>query len=117
MAEAGRPPKILTRERAWACAAMNQLAFPGLGTIMAGRRIGYVQATIMVAGFCLFLGFMLFYFAWFARFMSFGGGEQVDQYGYRSWLWMLFIGLGLSAFAWCWALVDSLSIVRQAPRK
>ena len=96
---------------------MNQLAFPGLGTIMAGRRIGYMQATIMVAGFCLFLGFMLFYFAWFARFMSFGGGEQVDEHGYRSWLWMLFGGLTLCAFAWCWALIDSISIVRQAPRK
>ncbi len=93
---------------------MNQLAFPGLGTIMAGRRIGYVQATIMVTGFCLFLGFMVEYFAWFARFVMAFGGDEPPQNGYRSWLWMLFAGVGLTGFAWCWALLSSISIVRKA---
>jgi hypothetical protein len=108
------PPKIVTRQRAWACAAMNQLAFPGLGTIMAGRRIGYVQAVIMVVGFCLFVGFMLQYFAWFARFVMAQGGDESSQNGYRSCLWMLFAGLGLTGLAWCWALLSSISIVRKA---
>src|SRR5213594_1373324 len=114
MTEPSRPPKIVSRQRAWVCAAMNQLAFPGLGTIMAGRRIGYVQATIMVTGFCLFVGFMLWYFAAFGRFITSGGDEEQFKATFRSTVWMLCSGLGLCAFAWGWSLVSSISILRKS---
>ena len=51
------PSKRLSQSKAWALAALNQLAFPGAGTVMAGRKIGYAQATIMVAGFVLVMLF------------------------------------------------------------
>jgi hypothetical protein len=110
------PPKIITRQRAWVCVAMNQLAFPGLGTIMARRWTGYIQATIMVLGFCLFIGFMLVYFADFSRFAMGEFSDEQFRAHYRSWLWTLWSGLGLTALAWVSALFSSVSVLREAAR-
>jgi hypothetical protein len=107
-----RPPKIITRSRAWGCVAVNQLAFPGLGTIMAGRKVGYIQATIMVVGFCLFMAFMLVFFIGFARFMSLEFPQEQFHTQWSHRLWLLWSGLGLTAVAWLWALASSLSILR-----
>ena len=93
---------------------MNQLAFPGLGTIMAHRRIGYGQATIMLIGFTLTMGFMLWYLACAARFLiSSAGDEKAFAAEWRSFLWAGKVGLGLCVVAWCWALVSSIGIIRQ----
>jgi hypothetical protein len=105
------PPKILTRQRAWACVAINQLAFPGLGTIMAGRRVGYVQAIVMVAGFCLFVGFMLGFFAALGHSVI-GERDQPAEGYYQKWQWALWNGLALTALAWIWALVSSILMLR-----
>lgn len=96
---------------------MNQLAFPGLGTIMAHRRIGYVQAIIMLIGFTLTMGFMLWYLACAARFLiSSAGDEKAFAAEWRSFLWAGEVGLGLCAIAWCWALVSSIGIIRQTSK-
>ena len=95
---------------------MNQLAFPGLGTIMARRWTGYIQATIMVLGFCLFVGFMLVYFADVSRFALGELSDEQFRAHYRSWLWTLWGGLGLTVLAWLWALVSSIFILREASR-
>src|SRR5260221_4896318 len=63
------PLQPLSRAKAWMCVAMNQLAFPGLGTVMAGRKIGYFQAAIMLAGFFLAMGFMLLDLIAFVRLL------------------------------------------------
>ena len=42
-------------------AIVNQLAFPGLGTLMMGRRVGYAQAAVMLAGFFLTMGYLLWH--------------------------------------------------------
>ncbi|MCI0744772.1 MAG: hypothetical protein L0Y58_05125 [Verrucomicrobia subdivision 3 bacterium] len=109
-----RPPKILTRSRAWGCAAVNQLAFPGLGTVMAGRWTGYLQAALMLAGFCLAMGFMFWYFLCLARFVTGALNDEEFRSHYRQWLWALWSGGGLCVIAWCWSLVSSIAIVRRA---
>lgn len=111
------PPKILTRSRAWTCVAMNQLAFPGLGTIMAGRRIGYVQAVLMVIGFLLLTGFM----TWFIVGMMgelVGSGQDHERLvvQHRAYAWTWQFGLGLSLLAWFWALASSAGILRQVAK-
>ena len=102
------------RPSPWVWVMVNQLAFPGLGTILMGRKIGYVQAAIMVAGFILSMGFMLWYIVCVGRFATHQEWTQ-DQFHalYRPYQWSLFWGLGLCAVAWLWALFSSVSALRK----
>ena len=114
---AEQPPRIITRKRAVVCLGMNALAFPGLGTIMAGGAIGYVQVALMTLGSFMFGGFMMWYLvssvAALNRFMF--TGVQEDLTGkYRPWLWVLWLGLGLSVLAWAWSVVSSLIVLKRA---
>ena len=97
---------------------MNAFALPGLGTIMAGRAIGYVQAALMCLGFFLSAGFMMLYLGSSVgslnRFMLTGVSEDPTVH-YEPWFWMLWLGLALSLFAWIWSIISSLTILRQAP--
>jgi hypothetical protein len=105
----------LTRSKAWTCAGINQLAFPGMGTVMAGRRVGYLQAGIMVAGFVMVMVFMAWLFAALFRYL---GDSTWNEAQFRtqkqSWNWVSTVGFVLCAVAWCWSLVSSIEIVRQA---
>ena len=93
---------------------MNLAAFPGLGTIMAGRRIGYLQATIMVGGFVLTMGFLLLYMTCIWRFaMSGNWGDNDLKACYQPYRWMLFSGLALTATAWLWAAYSCRQILRE----
>ena len=106
---------VLTRSRAWTCAVVNQLAFPGLGTIMAGRRIGFVQAPVMVAGFILVMAFMgVWFLALFRLATDPAWTDAQFNAQWRSWAWAGLWGALLCGIAWCWALVSSIAIVRQA---
>ena len=95
--------------------ALNQLAFPGAGTVMAGRAVGYVQAIIMVAGFVLTMWYLLVWInAIFAFAMSNSGDETQYKASYQGYMWMLRYGLWLSAIAWVWSGVSSIGIIRSA---
>lgn len=99
------------------CLGMNALAFPGLGTIMAGRAIGYVQVALMTLGFFMFAGFMFWYLVSsveaLKRSMGTGAPEDLTIH-YQPWLWVLWLGLGLSTFAWGWSVLSSLIVLKQA---
>ncbi len=92
---------------------VNQAAFPGLGTILAGRRIGYAQAALMLSGFFLTMGFMLLYLS---CMLGFAGKitwtETTLRDCYRPHLWMLWTGAPATVAAWLWALTSSLQILR-----
>src|SRR5687768_145498 len=113
---AEQPPRILTRKRALMCLGMNALAFPGLGTIMAGGAMGYVQAALMLVGFFMSTG----YIAWYLlssvsalnRFMLNGVQEDLSQQ-FKPWLWVLWLGLAISGLAWLWSMVSSLMLLRE----
>jgi len=97
------------------CAAINLLAFPGFGTLLAGRRIGYLQAAIMLAGFFLVMGFMVVFFVRAVQsLISMNGDEEAWRAQYRVCAWAWKWGVALSAVAWVWSLFSSWSIVRQA---
>ena len=112
------PPRLPRRKRpasAWTCTALNQLAFPGLGTILAGRRIGYVQAAVMLLGFVLVMAFMAGWFAALFRLATESGwSEQSYHAQVCAWGWAGLAGLGLCALAWVWSLFSSIAILRQA---
>lgn len=110
------PPKPLERSRAWTCVMMNQLAFPGMGTLMAGRRqIGYAQAGLMLAGFFLAMGFALWFIFSSVRALTEPHWTEA-RWRALAWhyAWTGFAGLGLCVAAWCWALFSSLQILREA---
>jgi hypothetical protein len=99
----------------WLCALINQGAFPGLGTILSGRRIGYAQAAIMLAGFFLAMGFLIWYLVCAGRYaMNSNWSEAEFTSLYRPYKWSLRWGLGLCAVAWVWALFSSAAMLRGA---
>ena len=105
--------RMSPRARAWLCAGLNQLAFPGLGTILAGRRIGYVQAVLMVAGFILATGFLLWYiFCAFRYTANANWTEATFRAQYEPFKWAFRVGLILCGMAWAGALLSSLSLLR-----
>ena len=112
----GRVRNEVMKRRAstWVCVLINQLAFPGMGTVMAGHRCGYIQATLMVAGFCLVMGFMLWFLLCTGRYLA-GAPWTEEQFAaqYRPYAWMWKVGVLLCLVSWFWALVSSLELLRR----
>ncbi len=85
---------------------------------MAGRAIGYVQTALMSVGFFMSSGFMIWYLmssvAALNRFMLSGVQEDLSQQ-FKPWLWVLWLGLAISTFAWAWSMVSSLMLLREVP--
>src|SRR5262245_3313066 len=114
------PSRLPTPKRASArlCAAINQLAFPGLGTILMGRRVGFAQAAIMLTGFCLATGFLVWYVICAIRYAANPTWSQAEWTShYRPYQWLRYCGLGLCAAAGIWALLSSIGMLRQGARK
>jgi hypothetical protein len=94
---------------------MNQLACPGLGTIMAGRPVGYPQLAVMVAGFLVFLVAVL---SMICRMVLPQTEVSLDNplaliRPYGRWL---ILGGVLCLTAWLWALWSSFFISRDAKK-
>lgn len=104
-------PQEPDRSRLLVAIAINQLATPGLGSLMVGRRLaGACQLLIASAGFALVV-------TWFGRlyaalFQHWRTGQDVTVGQHRLWA----LGVTLFAGAWLWAGFTSLSIWRAARR-
>ena len=106
-----KPPVIISRAKARNCALLNQLATPGLGSLMGGRLVaGGGQLALAVIGF----GLLLF---WFFQVMSGYYGMITDQQSEPQFhgAWGL-AGAVVFAGSWCWSLVTSISLLREAER-
>ena len=100
----------------WVLAAINQAAFPGLGTILSGRRIGYVQATLMLVGFFLTMAFMLYYLVCATHYATTAIWTEAEfSSKYKPYLWALYWGIGSCITAWIWSLASSSQILRSNP--
>lgn len=109
--ESGPRPRPLDRAKALNCLILNQLATPGLGSWLGGRRIA-ACGQLLLAG----TGFSLIVL-WFMRLMI----DLVHQLNGRAVAggWHRKLGAGgggLFLLAWLWALCTSLSLLRQARR-
>ena len=110
--------KTLDKRRAWVCASINQLAFPGAGTVMAGRWIGYFQAVVMIAGFALTSFYFLAVIQGAVQLIINGAmNEEEFRASYHQYIWTLELGSVLTAVAWLWSLISSVSIVRSVPKE
>jgi len=88
----------------------NLLATPGLGTLMAGRiGTGIGQLLLALVGFGFFL-------AWFLALLTQFYGQIEGKVVVRPVGWLVATGAASFLAAWCWSLVTSISLVREARR-
>ena len=98
----------MVRFRTSALIALNLLCLPGLGSLLAGRRVsGVAQMLFALVGFALGL-------VWFVQLIALYAGQ--DEFPDLSALpfGALVTGVVLFAAAWLWALASSLQILRDA---
>lgn len=94
------PKKVDVR---W-CILINLAACPGLGTLIARRRGGVLQLTLMLVGFVLVVLFMGYYLREVIRLLNSARPEAdlaVPQ------VWMAWWGGGLCVVSWLWSAVSS----------
>ena len=87
------------------CIIVNLLGCPGLGTIMARQRGGFLQLLCMLAGTGCLIGFMVEYAQALLRMFHSAnpelGLDMSGHYGLLGW------GLGLCVAAWIASAVSS----------
>ena len=102
----GAKPLNLTTARN--CFLVNQCATPGLGSLMAGRRMaGIGQILVAVAGFVMVVG-------WCVLLALQMYNEVANDAQPKSVAWLGVAGAVTFAAAWLWSLVTSLSVLREA---
>ncbi|HTL55615.1 MAG TPA: hypothetical protein VL361_08040 [Candidatus Limnocylindrales bacterium] len=102
-----RPPRPLDRSTARNSVLINQLATPGLGSLLARRWVaGTGQLLLAVAGFAMVVGW--FVTVMIGAYRQLNGGPEPRPMG-----WLGEAGALTFAAAWLWALITSLSLLRQ----
>ena len=90
------------------CFLINQFATPGLGSLMARRWIaGIGQVVLSLIGFGFVLG-------WFVSLISQMYQQISNDTPPRSVSWLGEFGAAIFMAAWFWALVTSLTLLREA---
>ena len=107
----------LSRQTAWGCLTGN-LALPGSGSLVAGRRSGYAQLALAVLALILSMIFGLRFMVWYLANRARSQEPSTDPIAFlvEAWLvlrWAL-LGLGVFLVGWLWALGTSLGILRTA---
>jgi hypothetical protein len=112
------PRRLLDRQTAWGCLTANLAGLPGLGSLAAGQRVGYVQIILSLAGLAVTSVFGIRFIIWYASHLS--ELNQLDDQGMprygELWTHLRWALLGIAIFStgWLWALASSISIVVQA---
>lgn len=107
----------ITRGRAWTCFVVNQLVCPGIGTIIAGKRIGFVQAVVMIAGFCMALTYGLMYINAAYKFTLDASATETQWKAMQPPVWMGLTGFAFCGIAWFWSLCSSIRTFHESRRR
>ncbi len=100
----------LTIASARHAALMNQLATPGLGTLMLGKiGLGLAQLAFAIAGF-------LFIVSWFVLILTQFYGQISGDVEVKPVGWIGITGAILFIISWFWSLVTSIGFIRAANR-
>ena len=104
-------PKKISRAKARNAAWLNQLATPGLGSVIAGRWIaGTGQLLLSIAG----CGLVMFWFIKemipYYRLMFSDAPPNLPSFK------LLAVGAVLFVLAWIWSLVTSVSLMNEAAK-
>ncbi|HZR17902.1 MAG TPA: hypothetical protein VFE51_11305 [Verrucomicrobiae bacterium] len=102
---AGKVPSLKTARNSF---LINQLATPGLGSLMAGRYLaGASQLALALLGFGLII-------AWFISLMTQMYRQFTTDAPTQSVAWLGETGAAIFVLAWIWSLVTSLALLRAA---
>jgi hypothetical protein len=97
----------LDRSSARTCLLLNLGAWPGLGSVLAGRFSGWLQMLLSLGGLLVVIAALF-------RFM----GMLMDETRYPTWqdsfVWMAIGGFAAFVAAWIWSLLTGLAIRSQA---
>jgi hypothetical protein len=96
-------------------ALINQLGYPGVGTVLAGKKIGYTQAALMTLG----LAISLIYFykilqelvPVLAQMNTLSQDELLALYKPHAWIGQT--GFAVSLASWIWSLFSTIAILTQ----
>jgi 4a-hydroxytetrahydrobiopterin dehydratase len=104
-------PKKISRVQARNAALLNLLGTPGLGSLMAGRRVaGALQLALFLGGFVLFCLWAFHQLAQYYRMMF----SDVPPPTASGGSGLVLLGVAICVAAWCWSLATSLSLFRAA---
>jgi hypothetical protein len=107
----------LSRQTAWGCLTSN-IALPGSGSLMAGRKSGYPQALLGIGGMVLSLIFGVRALLWMLANWSRMHDPAIDQFAVMGEMWSVLrwalLGIGIFGLGWLWALASSYGIVCSA---
>ena len=113
------PNEPLSRQTAWGCLTTN-VAVPGSGSLMAGRRVGYPQLILTLLGMGMTIVFGIPCIIWFLRNRAALQAPSDDPFNalYQILLHVRWASLGIAifAFAWLWALMTSLVVLQSAKK-
>jgi hypothetical protein len=102
------PSTPLSQTRVWTCALTNVLLCPGLGTIMARRRVGYFQLGLAIGGFLMTLLGLVGYIVDFLRTL------ETPALGGRPF-WVGAGRMGIFVLAWLWSAISSVQLLLVKP--
>ena len=108
-----------SRAEAWACLTAN-LAWPGSGSLAAGKPVGYGQTVIALAGLIVSMATGAHLLTWMvanrARLAQPSDNPMENlSLVWRQIRWPL-VGLGIFAVAFVWALITSAQIMAATPK-
>jgi len=85
---------------------------------MAGRKIGYAQATLMVVGFVLTMMYLLATIGSMLSLLSnMNMSEAQVEADRHRYAWAGLTGSVLCLVAWCWSLASSIAMVRDSQKE
>ncbi|MBI3876925.1 MAG: hypothetical protein HY300_13395, partial [Verrucomicrobia bacterium] len=93
--------------------------FPGSGSLLAGRRVGYAQMAVMTLGFALSTGCGVPLLVMWVRLKSFPfmPDEWLERGIPPAFLRLFlftFVGIVLFIISWCWSILTGLLIMSEA---
>lgn len=97
----------LDRQTAWACFLANTVMLPGLGSLIAGRRQGFLQIAGAFIGTLLLSAFAF----WFVR--EFVQAWLVPELT-GPWVLAGIAGAAIVILSWLWGLITGIQIVNAA---
>jgi len=111
------PRRVLSRQTAWGCLTSN-LAFAGLGSLAAGRRAGYPQLALVLAGMGLTLYAVPKVLLWYTANVSRLRGDDIDPGAAMLEMWEAMrpalLGFALYGAGLLWSIMTGLSLLREA---
>jgi hypothetical protein len=107
----------LSRQTAWGCLTTN-IALPGFGSLVAGRKSGYPQALLSIGGMAVSVIFGVRALLWMLANWARMHDPATDQFAVMGEMWAVlrwaFLGFAIFGIGWLWALASSYGIVRSA---